>query len=298
MDKINALNSFVEVARYGSFTKAAEHLNLSRLQVTRHVQEIEQWLSLRLFHRTTRKVNLTIQGEEALVYCQQILTTVSGLESRAHSHNNELVGTIRVATPIGLGQNLLFDAIAEFIRQHPKTSIQLLLSDSLSQLVDERVDVALRYIEQPHEQLIARKLMHIDSVICASKHYLANSSAIKSPHDLLKHNCLTHSSAAQWHILSSNSDEKLAVKGNIQANDMGVLLTAALQGIGIANIPCDLANKHLKNGEIVEVLPEYYSPGHHLWAVYLSRSFQQNVVRAFIDFLALNWQQDIVKFKQ
>lgn len=293
MDKITAITSFVEVARCGSFTKSAEHLELSRLQVTRHVQEIEQWLSLRLFHRTTRKVSLTIQGEEALIYCQQILSTVSDLQSRAHSHNNELVGTIRIASPIGLGQNLLFAMVEQFTAIHPQTNIQLVLSDNLSQLVDERVDVALRYIDQPSEQLIARKLMHIDSVLCASKTYLATSPLLNEPQDLLNHNCLVHSSAAKWHILSSKSNEQVGVSGNLQSNEMTVLVKAAVKGMGIANIPCDLANPYIRSGELVEVLPEYYSPGHNLWAVYLSRNYQQTVVRAFIDFLAQHWQSDI-----
>lgn len=293
MDKITAMMSFVEVARCGSFTKSADHLSLSRLQVTRHVQEIEQWLSLRLFHRTTRKVSLTLQGEEALIYCQQILSTVSDMQSRAHSHNNELVGTIRIASPIGLGQNLLFDMVQKFTGLHPQTNIQLVLSDNLSQLVDERVDVALRYIDQPDEQHIARKLMHIDSVLCASKDYLANSPLLNLPQDLLNHNCLTHSSAPKWRITSENSDEKITPKGNLQSNEMSVLVKAAIRGMGVANIPCDLANQYIQSGELVEVLTDYTAPGHNLWAVYLSRSYQQTVVRAFIDFLAQIWQSDI-----
>lgn len=296
MDKITAITSFIEVARSGSFTKAAEHLSLSRLQVTRHVQEIEQWLSLRLFHRTTRKVSLTLQGEESLIYCQQILSTVSDLQSSAHRHNNELVGTIRVASPIGLGQFLLFDMVKQFVKSHPNTNIQLLLSDNLSQLVDERVDIALRYIDQPEQQLIARKLIHIESVLCASSKYLNSTTTLSQPQDLLDHNCLVHCNAANWHLISAHNDQKVSVTGNLQSNEMGVLVKAALHGIGIANIPCDLANAHLESGELIEVLPEYYSPGHNLWAVYLSRNYQQTVVRAFIDFLAKNWQEDINKF--
>ncbi|MDU0353727.1 LysR family transcriptional regulator [Paraglaciecola aquimarina] len=295
MDKITAIKSFVEVARCGSFTKTAEHLSLSRLQVTRHVQEIEQWLSLRLFHRTTRKVSLTLQGEEALSYCQQILSTVSDLQSRAHSHNHELVGTIRIASPIGLGQYLLFDMVEQFTSMHPQTNIQLVLSDNLSQLVDERVDVALRYMQQPDEHHIARKLMHIDSVLCASKAYLASSPLLDKPEDLGNHNCLVHTSATKWRITSNGINEQIVPKGNLQANEMSVLVKAAVRGMGIANIPCDLANQHLQSGELIEVLPEYSSPGHNLWAVYLSRSYQQTVVRAFIDFLAESWHRDIKK---
>ncbi|WP_158770966.1 LysR family transcriptional regulator [Paraglaciecola sp. L1A13] len=293
MDKITSLKSFIEVARCSSFTKAADTIGLSRLQVTRHVQDVEQWLNLRLFHRTTRKVSLTLQGEETLVFAKQIISSVSDLESRAHSHNHELVGTIRVATPIGLGQNMLLDAIEQFVAMHPQTQIQMLLSDSLSELVDERVDIALRYVDVPHQQLIARRLLRIDSVLCASPDYIHQHFELTQPSDLLSHNCLVHNSNSQWRVMSATSDEKISVSGNIQANEMGVILKAALRGLGIANLPCDLANGYLRNKELCQVLPEYSTPGSNLWAVYLSRDHQQNVVRAFIDFLALRWQDDV-----
>lgn len=294
MDKLNSITSFVEVARTRSFTQAAEHLGLSRLQVSRHIQDIEKWLNLRLFHRTTRKVSLTIQGEEALSYCQQILNQVSDLQSRAHSHNNELVGTIRLASPIGLGQHKLFDAIEAFTKRHPHTRFELLLSDSLSQLVDDRVDIALRYIHQPDEGLIARKLMYIATAVCASKAYLTQHDTISDPNDLATHNCLVHKKHSVWQFQRNGNTKKVTVKGNIVANDMGVLLKAAKQGMGIAHLPCDLANDHLLSGELIKVLPEYTTVGSHIWAVYLSRNFQQNVVRAFIDFLAELWHHDIL----
>ena len=296
MDKIAAMRSFIEVANCGSFTKAAEHLDLSRLQVSRHIQEIEQWLSLRLLHRTTRSVSLTLQGEEALQYCQRVLSEVAAMESRAHSHNTELVGSIRIATPVGLGQHSLFDVVDRFIKLHPKVNIQLLMSDSFAQLVDERVDVALRYTEQPDDNLIARKLMSIDAVLCAAPSYLAQAEPLTVPNDLLSHNCLIHSSQQHWQLLKEQQSELIKPMGNLMANEMGVLVSAALRGHGIAYLPCDLANQYLASGQLQEVLPEYTAPGQTLWAVYLSRSYQQALVRAFIDFTAQQWQLDINKW--
>jgi DNA-binding transcriptional LysR family regulator len=297
MDKISAIRSFVEVASCGSFTQAAEQLGLSRLQVSRHIKEVEQWLGLRLLHRTTRQVSLTLQGEEALNYCQRILSEVTAMESRANSHNNELVGSIRIASPIGLGQHKLYDVVEAFCLQHPQVNIQLLLSDNVSQLVNDRVDIALRYTHQPDESLIARRLMHIDSVICASPDYLAKHSAIESVNDLLLHNCLRHSSQQRWEIIADSQPHLLDVSGNLQANDMGVLINAARRGNGIVCLPTDLANGYLERQELVEVLPQLTVPGKTIWAVYLSRSYQQTVVRAFIDFTADAWQQDIKKWQ-
>ncbi|MGX9461191.1 LysR family transcriptional regulator [Shewanella sp. A14] len=297
MDKISAMRSFVEVASCNSFTQAAEQLGLSRLQVSRHIKELEQWLALRLLHRTTRQVSLTLQGEETLNYCQRILSEVTAMESRAHSHNSELVGSIRIASPIGLGQHKLYDVVDAFCQLHPNVNIQLVLSDNVSQLVNDRVDIALRYTHQPDESLIARRLIHIDNVLCAAPAYLAQAATIKEPADLLQHNCLHHSSHSRWDLVSGDQHYQIDIKGNLQANDMIVLINAACRGNGIVCLPTDLANHYLESGELVEVLPHITAPGKTLWAVYLSRSYQQTVVRAFIDFTAATWQQDIKKWQ-
>lgn len=297
MDKVSAIKSFVEVASCQSFTQAAEQLGLSRLQVSRHIKEVEQWLNLRLLHRTTRRVSLTLQGEEAFHYCQRILSEVAAMETRAHSHNTELVGRIRVASPVGLAQHTLFDVVDDFLSLHPNVEIQLVMSDTFAKLVDERVDVALRYTNQPDENLIARRLMHIDNIICASPEYLANATNISSTDDLLKHPCMRHSSQSEWEINYAGITQKLAVKGPLQANDMTVLIKSALKGRGIVCLPADLANDYLATGQLIEVLPPHTAPGKTLWAVYLSRSYQQTLVRAFIDYVASQWQDDITKWR-
>lgn len=297
MDRLTAMRSFVQVADCASFTQAAEQLNLSRLQVSRHVNELEQWLNLRLLHRTTRSVSLTLEGEETLSYCQGILSDVAQMQTRAQQHNTELVGSIRLASPIGLGQHKLFDAVDEFIALHPNVKFQFVLADSLAAMVGERVDIALRFTHQPDDSLIARRLMKIDNVICAAPEYLAHHTPITDIADVGHHNCLLHSSQSQWHWLIDNQQLQLNVSGNLQANDMGVLIKAALLAKGLVCLPADLANPYLANGQLVEVLPQYVCPGKPLWAVYLSRSYQLLHVRAFIDFIAHKWQQDITKWQ-
>lgn len=297
MDRLTAMRSFVQVADCASFTQAAEQLNLSRLQVSRHVKELEQWLNLRLLHRTTRSVSLTLEGEETLSYCQGILSDVAQMQTRAQQHNTELVGTIRLASPIGLGQHKLFDVVDEFIALHPNVKFQFVLADSLAALVGERVDIALRYTHQPDDSLIARRLMQIDSVICAAPEYLSRHQPINDIADISRHNCLVHSSQSQWQWIVDSQHQQLNVSGNLQANDMGVLIKAALLAKGLVCLPADLANPYLASGLLVEVLPQYVSPGKPLWAVYLSRSYQLLHVRAFIDFIAHQWQQDITKWQ-
>ncbi|MDZ5514414.1 LysR family transcriptional regulator [Vibrio fluvialis] len=293
MDRLTAMRSFVEVANTGSFTKAADNLSLSRLQVTRHVQEIEDWLKQRLLHRTTRKVSLTVAGEEALTRCEQILDQTAELEIRALEQSQSLTGSIRISAPIGLAQHLLLDTVEAFTDLHPQVTIDILASDRLSQLVDERVDVALRFTQQPDESLIARRLIQVDTVVCASPQYLQTHAPITEPADLTRHNCFVHLTNHTWDMVRDNQHFSVKVSGTIRANDMDILRSAALHHKGVVWLPCDLANPYLARGELVKVLADYHSPSSHLWAVYLSRSYQTPLVRQFIDFVAERWQEDI-----
>jgi len=229
-------------------------------------------------------------------HCRRILNEVAGLESLARSHNEELMGEIRIATPIGFGQNLLYQQIETFTARHPKVVIQLIMSDRNAQLVDERIDVALRFADQVDEALIARRLMAIESAVCCSGQYLKKHGPVSSPEQLAQHNCLIHLGQSHWSFLAGGQVLRVPVSGSICANDLGVLVRAALNGTGIAYLPCDLANPHLKSGALLRLLPEVPLPVMSLWAVYLSRSYQRPVVRAFIDFLAGQWQQDLRVF--
>lgn len=295
MDRLTAMRSFVEVAHCASFTKAAERLDISRLQVSRHVTEIETWLEQRLLHRTTRKVSLTTAGEAALTRCENILHQTMALEVASQHRTSSLSGTIRVAAPIGLTQHILLDAVEQFTELHPDVSMQLFASDSFAQLVDERIDIALRYTNKPDDNLIARKLMNIDSVICASREYLAQHGEPKQIDALQSHNCFLHLGKTSWEFIKGTERSSVEVSGSIEANDLGVLVNAALHGKGIVFLPCDLANPLIENGSLQPILTDYIVPSSTLWAVYLSRSYQLPIVRQFIDFLAERWSEDITR---
>ncbi|MBF4257644.1 LysR family transcriptional regulator [Vibrio anguillarum] len=294
MDRLTAMRSFIEVANTASFTKAADNLSLSRLQVSRHVQEVEDWLKQRLLHRTTRKVSLTTAGEEALIRCEQILHQTAELETRALEQSQLLNGTIRIAAPIGLAQNMLLAVVEDFTQRHPNVLIDIVASDRLSQLVDERVDIALRFTQQPDDTLIARRLMSVGTVICASPSYLNQHPPINTPNDLTQHNCFVHMSNNKWDLVKDNEQLSVTVNGNIRANDMEILCRAALHHKGLVRLPCDLANVFIASGTLVRVLPEFHSPSSALWAVYLSRSYQTPLVRQFIDFIAQSWKNDLI----
>lgn len=289
MSKLEAMRSFIEVASVGSFTKAAEQLDVSRIRVTRDIQELEDWLQVRLLHRTTRRVSLTSAGEDALHICERMLNDAAELENRAHLHATELVGDIRIAAPIGLGQTQLLPLIAAFSQLHPKVSFQLLLSDKNAQLVDERVDIALRYTQQPQDNLIARRLFDVKSVICASPGYLERHGTPQTLQELKQHRCLIH---LDQHLWQFPSGDEIAVAGPLRANDAVTLVKAAIAGMGVARLPMDLAEARIISGDLIALPAAFDLPTLSVWAVYLSRSYQQPVVRAFIDYAVEKWATD------
>ena len=293
MNKFIAINSFVEVATQQSFTRAANQLQLSRLQVSRHVQEVEAWLQQRLLHRTTRRVSLTPAGEDALLYCQRILSEVSALELSAQEQSQQLSGSIRIAAPIGFAGKLLLTAVEKFTQLHPKISIDIIASDNFQQLVEDRVDIALRFTEQPDASLIARKLMQLESVLCAAPRYLQERGIPLHPRQLSEHNCFVHLKQNQWSFVQQQQNFQVEVCGNIQANSLDILIAAAINGKGIVRAPCDLANPLIKAGQLTAILTDFTQWRYSMWALYLSRSYQSPKVRAFIDFLVEEFADDI-----
>ncbi|MCP5170209.1 MAG: LysR family transcriptional regulator [Hahellaceae bacterium] len=294
MDKIQAMHSFVAVAKHGSFTKAADQTGLSRLQVTRHIQELESWLAQRLLHRTTRKVTLTSAGEQALAHCQAILLQTQQLTQAADAQQQLLSGNLRIAAPIGLTQQWLLAPVQAFCRLHPQVRIDLFASDSNTDLVQERIDIALRFTQQPDPNLIARRLMRVDSVVCAAPGYLASATPIVRPQDLADHPCLVHLQQQQWQFFDREQPISVAVSGPVRANELQTLLQLAILGLGVVRIPCDLANPLLASNQLCRILPGYALPHYSLWAVYLSRDYQAPVVRAFIDFIIADYANDIM----
>jgi len=293
LDRLTAIKSFIEVASLQSFTKAAAQLDLTRLQVSRHVQEVEAWLAQRLLHRTTRKVSLTPQGQEALAYCQRILNEVSALEHSFQSQAEHLSGTIRIAAPIGFSGNLLLSAVEKFTKIHPKLCIDLIASDNINALVEDRVDIALRFTNNPDESLIARRLMKLDSVLCASPAYLIENGQPNHPHELVNHNCFVHLNQHQWSFVDREREFTVSVSGNIKANALEILIKSAVHGNGIVKAPCDFALPLIAKRKLTAILTDYTKWQFRMWAVYLSRSYQSPNVRYFIDFLAQEFSEDM-----
>lgn len=287
MDRMTAMNVFVEVAERGSLTAAAEALEMSRAMVTRYLAEVERWLGARLLHRTTRRISLTGPGEAALLRFRQMLAIGDELRGELATDNPEPHGLLRVTASVSSGQNHLAAAVAEFVKRHPLTRVELLLVDRVVNLVEERVDIAVRISRAIDPSLIARPLGQCRSVLCAAPSYLAERGTPTTADALATHNCLTHHYVGKsvWHLQRDGRKIAVAVGGNISANEASLLLEAVRAGAGIAMLPMYQIAPLLHAGELVAVLPDHEVELLGLYAVYASRRQLPTIMRSFLDFL-------------
>ncbi|KAG1456796.1 hypothetical protein G6F57_015024 [Rhizopus arrhizus] len=232
MDRLTAMTVFVEVAERGSLTAAAEVLDMSRAMVSRYLAEVEGWLGARLLHRTTRRVSLTGPGEAALARFRQMLEIGEALQGELASDDPEPHGTLRVTASVSFGQSHLARAVAGFVARHPAARIELLLVDRTVNLVEERVDLAVRIARQIDPSLIARRLATCRSVLCATPSYLQAHGTPTAPEHLAAHNCLTHHYVGKslWQLHRDGRSLSVAVGGNISANEASLLLEAVRAG--------------------------------------------------------------------
>jgi len=287
MDRMTAMNVFVEVAERGSLTAAADALEMSRAMVTRYLAEVERWLGARLLHRTTRRISLTGPGEAALLRFRQMLAIGDELRGELATDNPEPHGLLRVTASVSFGQSHLAAAVAEFVKWHPLTRVELLLVDRVVNLVEERVDIAVRISRAIDPSLIARPLAQCRSVLCAAPAYLAERGTPTTADALATHNCLTHHYVGKsvWHLQREGRKIAVAVGGNISANEASLLLEAVRAGAGIAMLPMYQIAPLLRTGELVAVLPDHEVELLGLYAVYASRRQLPTIMRSFLDFL-------------
>ncbi|MBV8658892.1 MAG: LysR family transcriptional regulator [Burkholderiales bacterium] len=288
MDRLTAMRVFVEVADSGSQTAAADRLEMSRAMVSRYLAEMESWLGARLFQRTTRRLSLTDAGEACLMRSRAVLEQVGDLECNAGRSNAEPRGLIRVTAAMSFGQYHLAGAIADYVERYPQTQVDLLMVDRTVNLVEERVDLAVRITSELDPSLVARRLGPCRSVLCATPAYLARRGTPTRPEDLLAHNCLSYAQFGKgsWPLTYRGQPLPTAVQGNITANEASVLLKATLADAGISMQPTYLAAPLLRAGALVALLPDFPPAEMGIYGVYTSRRFIPPTLRTLLDFLA------------
>ena len=293
MDRLTAMQVFVEVAHSGSFSATADKLDMSRAMVTRYVGELEQWLGARLLQRTTRSVTLTAAGDNRLRRSQQMLAPVQDVEEETQSHDGALRGQLRITCSMSFAYAQMAAAVVDFLQLHPQLKIDLNASEGALNLVEARIDLAIRISAEPDPALIGRVLAPCTSVLVASPAYLAAHGVPQLPADLATHRCLSYANFGKsvWTFSRGDDHARVSVGSYFSANEATALLQGVLAGGGIALQPSYLANPHLQDGSLQVVLPDWKVPDMAIYALYPSRKHLSPAVRALLDFLVERFAQ-------
>jgi DNA-binding transcriptional LysR family regulator len=294
MDNLADVAVFVRVVERGSFTRAADELELSRAVVSKYLTRLEERLGVRLLNRTTRRLSLTEAGAELFAASRGALERIAEAEGAITRLQREPRGTLKINAPMSFGILELAPALPEFLRKHPDIQVDLRMDDRQVDLVEEGFDVGVRITQRlAASSLVARRLATCRQWVCASPSYLAEHGEPESPEDLSAHNCILYQyalAANVWRFRAPGGrDIAVAVTGNLRANNGIAEREAAVRGVGILLTPSFYVGEELRSGKLVRLLREYSLPELGIHVVYPKREFVAPKTRAFVDFLALRW---------
>jgi len=289
MDPITDIAVFVRVAELGSFTRAADALEISKAAVSKSIGRLEKRLGTRLLHRTTRKLTLTEAGDTFFRRGAAALAELNNAQQEISQLSQTPRGLLRVTAPTYLGSVTLAPLLHEFLARYPEVSLDLNLNDARVDLVQERFDVAVRMSTLTDSTLVSRRLAPCPIHIVASPAYLKRHGTPKSPADLRQHECLVYSVSRtpnEWRLRAPNGRwVTVEVKDRLRCNNDFVIKQAALDGLGIAFFPAFFVEKEIADGRLVRILKDCDGPAFFIQAVYASRHHLPPKVRAFVDFL-------------
>jgi DNA-binding transcriptional LysR family regulator len=293
------LGFFSTLASAGSLSAAARELGITTPAVSKHLALMESRVGLSLVNRTTRRMSLTPEGELYLEHARRILGEIDDMGHLLGVSKATPKGLLRVNATLGFGRSHVAPLISRFVRKYPQVQVQLQLSVNPPPLTEDAFDVCIRFGPPPDARVIARRIAPNRRLLCAAPAYLARHGLPKVPNDLTRHNCIGIRQGEEaygvWRLTSgrakSATTEAVKVRGNLNTNDGEIAVNWALDGHGILMRAEWDIDRYLKNGRLVHVLPQYYTPDADIHAVFPQRHQMAARVRAFVDFVALAFNQ-------
>ncbi|WP_137920153.1 LysR substrate-binding domain-containing protein [Hydrogenophaga sp. 2FB] len=293
------LGFFSVLASAGSLSAAARELGVTTPAVSKHLALMEARVGVALVNRTTRRMGLTPEGEVYLEHARRILGDIDDMAQLLGVSRSTPTGLLRVNATLGFGRSHVAPLISRFVRKHPQVEVQLQLSVNPPPLTEDAFDVCIRFGAPPDSRMIARQIAPNRRLLCASPAYLSKHGIPKVPNDLTRHNCIGIRQGEEaygvWRLSHGRgktvSTEAVKTRGNLTTNDGEIAVNWALDGHGILMRAEWDIERYLRNGRLVQVLPQYFTPDASIHAVYPQRHQLAARVRAFVDFLSLAFSQ-------
>ncbi len=287
---LRTIATFVRCAETGSFSKAALELGMTPQAVSSHIKQLEDWVGVRLFHRTTRKIGLTEEGQGFFEQCkagiEAIEDGVRGLNEATH----EAVGTVRLAVPYAIARGYITPILARFFDQYPRVSVELLIQNQTPDIVEQGVDLGIASRTLPKTSMIARRLVSTELVLCASPDYIEKHGVPATIEELHAHRCvgLRHPRTGKimpWTFRTDTDVTALDINCDLTTNDTDTQRQAVLHGVGIGQLASFFVSPHVRDGKLVPLLMGYVAPPIDFHIYMLRRTKIPQKTRVLADFL-------------
>ncbi len=289
MDRFEEMQTFVRVVEAGSFSGAAQRLDIARSAVSRRLADLEGRLGVQLLNRTTRSLNLTDSGRHYYRRCQRLLADLEEAEQTVSSEHAAVRGTIRVAAPLSFSVSHLAPALEPFMKAYPEIQLELELDDRRVDVIAEGVDMAIRIGKLADSTLVARRLMPVRTLLCASPAYLAQHGEPQRPEELARHQGLSYSNIPEGQLWQFQQPDgswmTVRVPTRLRANNGDLLVRAAIDGLGIVATPDFLCQQAMEKGLLRPVLTTFPLHEAAVYALYPAQRHLPRRVRLFLDYL-------------
>ena len=282
--------AFIAVVHEGSFAKAAERLGIGRSAVSRSVQKLETQLDTRLFLRTTRSTSLTSEGELFYENCKPgVQRIIQSVEEMRELRSGTPRGQLRISAAVGFGRKVVAPLLRGFQEKYPDIALDLLLDDSPTDFITNRIDISFRNGRMDDSQVVAKQLIPMQMLVCASPQYAAAHGLPQTIGELAHHRCinfrLPSGRVYEWEFKVAGVMQKLLPKSNQSYNDADLVLQAVLNGEGLAQLAGYQICEHLRTGRLIACLPNNSPDDRGHYICYLCRHHLPTRIRVFIDYM-------------
>lgn len=287
MDKLKAMQTFVQIADHGSLTAAASAMDASLPAVVRSLAAFEAELGVRLFNRTTRRISLTDEGRRHLDSCRQLLSNLQEAEAALTADSAEPVGHLNITAPVQFGQMHVAPAITRFVQRYPQMRCSVLLYDRVVNLLEEGIDLGIRIGPLEDSSLVAQTIGHIRRVVVASPGYLQQIGLPAHPKDLLRANCVrrTGNNPSWGPFIDKGRPFSINVSGNLDFNQIAPAVEACAAGLGFGMFLSYQVAPYLATQQLQIVLEAFESPPRPLSVVYPHARLLPTRTRVLVDWM-------------
>ena len=289
MNQLECMKTFLAVADGQGFSAAAKALHTSAAMVSRRISSLEQHLGIRLFNRSTRRVELSEAGRKYYPRCRELIAQIDLVDTEISGLGHAPRGHLRLSIPMDFGRLFMQPALRAFLSRFPEIRMDVRLDDRHVDLIRDQVDLAVRIGHLPDSSLISRRLGQACIGCYASPDYLVQHGEPTHPNDLLDHQLLDYTlskSPGRWQFETNGEPFEISVQGRFSANNSRSLARAASHGLGIVRNPEFLVQDLLRSGRLIEILTPFRSAPLDICIVYLHRKFRPAAISACADFMA------------